>query len=76
MPLLVANHLRIHRSVGDAVGRIAFMGALGAAAAAACAALLLLGPLGLAATVQVAGVLDIGIGILVYAREYRVPVRR
>ena len=76
MPLLVANHLRIHRSVGDAVGRIAFMGALGAAAAAACAALLLLGPLGLGATVQVAGVLDIGIGILVYAREYRVPVRR
>jgi hypothetical protein len=51
------------------------MGALGAAAASACAALLLLGPLGLSATVQVAGVLNIGIGILVYAREHRVAVR-
>jgi hypothetical protein len=68
--------VRLQRSVGDAVGRIAFMGALGAAAAAACAALLLLGPLGLAATVQFAGVLNVGIGILVYARERRVVVRR
>jgi hypothetical protein len=76
MPLLVANHVRLQRSVGDAVGRIVFMGALGAAAAAACAALVLLGPLGLSATVQVAGVLNVGIGILVYAREHRVAVRR
>jgi len=76
MPLLVANHVRIQRSVGDAVGRIVFMGALGAAAAGACAALLLLGPLGLAATVQVAGVLNVGVGVLVYAREHRVAVRR
>ena len=76
MPLLVTNHVRLQRSVGDAVGRIVFMGALGAAAAAACAALLLLGPLGLAATVQVAGVLNVGIGVLVYARDHRVAVRR
>ena len=75
MPLLVSNHVRLQRSVGDALGRIAFMGALGAAAASACAALLLLGPLGLSATVQVAGVLNVGIGLLVYAREHRVPVR-
>lgn len=75
MPLLVSNHVRLQRSVGDAVGRIVFMGALGAAAASACAALLLLGPLGLTATVQVAGVLNVGVGVLVYARDHRVAVR-
>ncbi len=71
IPLLVMNHVRLHRGVGDAVGRIAFMGALGAAAAAACAALVLLGPLGLRATAQFAGVLNVGIGGLVYVREHR-----
>jgi hypothetical protein len=76
MPLLVTHTVRAQRSVGDAVGRIAFMGALGAAAAAACAALVLLGPLGLTATVQFAGALNGGIGVLAYARDRRVQVTR
>jgi hypothetical protein len=75
MPLLATNHVRLQRSVGDAVGRIAFMGALGAAAAAACAALVLLGPLGLTATVQFAGVLNVGTGMLVFAREHRLIMK-
>jgi hypothetical protein len=76
LPLLVANHVRRHRSVGDAVGRLAFMGALGASAAAACAALVLLGPLGLTATVQFSGAMEVGIGVLVFVRERRFSVKR
>jgi hypothetical protein len=75
LPLLVANHIRRERSVGDAVGRLAFMGALGASGAAACAALVLLGPLGLTATVQFAGSLNVGIGALVLVREQRFKVK-
>lgn len=76
MPLLVTNHLRVQQSVGDAVGRLAFTGALGAAAAAALAALVLLGPLGLTATVQFAGVLNVGIGVLIYARDHRFVIAK
>jgi predicted membrane-bound spermidine synthase len=76
VPLLVMDHVRRQHSVGDAVGRLVFMGALGAAAAAGFAALVLLGPLGLTATVQLAGVLNVGIGVLVFAREHRLMTKR
>jgi hypothetical protein len=75
-PMVVMNHVRLQRSVGDAVGRLLFTGALGAAAAAAVAALVLFGPLGLTATVQFAAVLNVGIGVLVYAREHRFVMKR
>jgi hypothetical protein len=76
VPLLVTDQVRRRQSVGDAVGRLVFMGGLGAAAAAAFAALILLGPLGLTATVQVAGVLNVGIGVLVYSREHPLVRKR
>jgi hypothetical protein len=76
IPLLVMNDVRLQRSVGEAVGRIAFAGALGAAAAAAFAALVLFGPLGLTATVQFSAVLNVGIGVLVYVREHRPNLKR
>jgi predicted membrane-bound spermidine synthase len=71
LPLLVMNQVRLQRNVGDAVGRLYFTNTLGSAAAAGVAALLLLGHLGQEATVQFAAVLNIGIGILVYARARR-----
>jgi membrane-associated phospholipid phosphatase len=71
LPLLVMNQVRVQRNVGDAVGRLYFTNTLGSAAAAGVAALLLLGYLGQEATVQCAAALNIGVGLLVYARARR-----
>jgi hypothetical protein len=68
LPLLVMNQVRLQRNVGDAVGRLYFTNTLGSAAAAAAAGLLLLGSLGQETTVQLAAVLNIGVGLLVYMR--------
>jgi hypothetical protein len=71
LPLLVMHQVRVQRNVGDAVGRLYFTNTLGSAAAAGVAALLLLGHLGQEATVQCAAAVNVGVGLLVYARAGR-----
>ncbi len=69
LPMLVTNEIRVRRSVGDGVGRGYFNVCLGAGAASAIAALVLFGPLGQSATVQVAAVLNLGAGLLAFAHS-------
>lgn len=71
LPLLVMHQVRVERNVGEAVGRLYFTNTLGSAAAAGVAALLLLGHLGQEATVQCAAAVNVGVGLLVYARTRR-----
>jgi hypothetical protein len=69
LPMLAANQIRGRRNVGDATGRMHFSLMLGAGVGSALAAIALLGPLGQAATVQVAAVLNLGAGLFSYTHS-------
>ena len=76
VPVFVMNHVGLRHNIGDAVGRLIFTGGVGAAAAAAFASLVLLAPLGLTATAQFAGAMNIGVGIFVVVHERRLMIKR
>lgn len=78
LPLLVAYSVRKSGNVGKSVGQLYFVNTLGSAIASITSVMLIMPPLGEAATVRAAALVNFSVGfgaLLLHMRERRVPAR-
>lgn len=75
LPLLVAHLVRLSGNVGRSVGMLYFINTLGSALAAFLAVFFCLGTLGQQGSIQLAAVLNIGVGLFVIAQHFKLNRR-